>query len=196
VREQPGDLGRADCATATRWRALRAPGRHVKPATAGASCCWRSSRRPSKHTWCKPTFITHYPVEVSPLARANRQRARHHRPLRVVHRRQGAGQRLLRAQRPEDQAARFRAQVEAKEGGDDEAMHFDADYIRALEVRHAADRRPGHRHRPAGDAAHRVGPRSATCCCSRTCARSMQRADGDGWPAAPVGRVVTFGIGV
>ena len=35
---------------------------------------------------------------------------------------------------PEDQAARFRAQVEAKEGGDDEAMHFDADYIRALEV--------------------------------------------------------------
>ena len=34
---------------------------------------------------------------------------------------------------PEDQAARFRAQVEAKEGGDDEAMHYDADYIRALE---------------------------------------------------------------
>ena len=35
---------------------------------------------------------------------------------------------------PEDQAARFMAQVQAKEGGDDEAMHFDADYIRALEV--------------------------------------------------------------
>jgi len=35
---------------------------------------------------------------------------------------------------PEDQAARFRSQVEAKAGGDDEAMHFDADYIRALEV--------------------------------------------------------------
>src|SRR6185503_18675156 len=34
----------------------------------------------------------------------------------------------------EDQAARFQAQVEAKEGGDDEAMHFDADYIRALEI--------------------------------------------------------------
>jgi lysyl-tRNA synthetase class 2 len=34
---------------------------------------------------------------------------------------------------PEDQKARFLAQVEAKEGGDDEAMHFDADYIRALE---------------------------------------------------------------
>ena len=34
---------------------------------------------------------------------------------------------------PEDQAARFQAQVAAKEGGDDEAMHFDADYIRALE---------------------------------------------------------------
>jgi lysyl-tRNA synthetase class 2 len=35
---------------------------------------------------------------------------------------------------PEDQAARFQAQVSAKEGGDDEAMHYDADYIRALEV--------------------------------------------------------------
>ena len=33
----------------------------------------------------------------------------------------------------EDQAARFQAQVAQKEGGDDEAMHFDADYIRALE---------------------------------------------------------------
>jgi lysyl-tRNA synthetase class 2 len=35
---------------------------------------------------------------------------------------------------PEDQAARFRAQVEAKAGGDEEAMHYDEDYIRALEV--------------------------------------------------------------
>ena len=35
---------------------------------------------------------------------------------------------------PEDQAERFRAQVSAKDSGDDEAMHFDADYIRALEV--------------------------------------------------------------
>ena len=35
---------------------------------------------------------------------------------------------------PVRQAARFQAQVDAKEGGDDEAMHFDADYIRALEV--------------------------------------------------------------
>jgi lysyl-tRNA synthetase class 2 len=35
---------------------------------------------------------------------------------------------------PEDQAARFSAQVEAKEAGDEEAMFFDADYIRALEV--------------------------------------------------------------
>ena len=35
---------------------------------------------------------------------------------------------------PEEQAARFRAQVEAREGGDEEAMHYDADYIRALAV--------------------------------------------------------------
>ncbi|OZB72265.1 MAG: hypothetical protein B7X36_12295, partial [Thiomonas sp. 14-64-326] len=34
---------------------------------------------------------------------------------------------------PEDQAARFQSQVQAKEAGDDEAMYFDADYVRALE---------------------------------------------------------------
>jgi lysyl-tRNA synthetase, class II len=55
-----------------------------------------------------------------------------HRALRALHHRPRDRQRLLRAQRPEDQAARFR-QVEAKDAGDDEAMYYDADFIRALE---------------------------------------------------------------
>ena len=38
-------------------------------------------------------------------------------------------------------------------------------------IRHAADRGPRHRHRPPGDAVHRLSRRSATCCCSRTCGR-------------------------
>ncbi len=87
-----------------------------------------------EHTLVQPTFITDHPVEVSPLARASDTEPRLHRPVRAVHQRQGDRQRLLRAERSRGlQAARFQAQVEAKEGGDDEAMHFDADYIRALE---------------------------------------------------------------
>ena len=65
-------------------------------------------------------------------ARVRRARG-HHRALRAVHDGPRDRQRLLRAERPEDQAERFRAQVEAKDAGDEEAMYYDADYIRALE---------------------------------------------------------------
>ena len=81
----------------------------------------------------QPTFITDYPTEVSPLARAN-----DHDPevtdrfeLFIGAKEMANG--FSELNDPEDQAARFRAQVEAKDAGDDEAMHFDADYIRALE---------------------------------------------------------------
>jgi len=82
----------------------------------------------------QPTFITHYPVEVSPLAReSDTEKGITDRFELFV-----GGKELANGfselNDPEDQAARFRAQVEAKEGGDDEAMHYDADYIRALEV--------------------------------------------------------------
>ena len=75
----------------------------------------------------QPTFITEYPTEVSPLAR--RSDANPH----VTDRFEFflAGREL--ANDPEDQAERFKAQVAAKAGGDDEAMAYDADYIRALE---------------------------------------------------------------
>ncbi len=82
----------------------------------------------------QPTFITHYPVEVSPLAReSDTEKGITDRFELFV-----GGKELANGfselNDPEDQAARFLAQVDAKEGGDDEAMHFDADYIRALEV--------------------------------------------------------------
>jgi lysyl-tRNA synthetase class 2 len=87
-----------------------------------------------EHTLVQPTFITDHPVEVSPLARANDldPQLTDRFELFVCGRELANG--FSELNDAEDQAARFAAQVEAKDGGDDEAMHFDADYIRALEV--------------------------------------------------------------
>jgi lysyl-tRNA synthetase class 2 len=81
----------------------------------------------------EPTYIIDYPVEVSPLARES-----DHTPgiterfeLFITGREIANG--FSELNDPEDQAARFRAQVEQKDAGDEEAMYYDADYIRALE---------------------------------------------------------------
>jgi lysyl-tRNA synthetase, class II len=80
-----------------------------------------------------PTFITGYPTEVSPLARRSDSD-----PFVTDRFEFFVGGREIangfsELNDPEDQAERFRAQVEDKEAGDLEAMHYDADYIRALE---------------------------------------------------------------
>jgi lysyl-tRNA synthetase class 2 len=82
----------------------------------------------------QPTFITHYPVEVSPLARESDSEPGITDRFELFVGGKEFANGFSELNDPEDQAARFRAQVEAKEGGDDEAMHYDADYIRALEV--------------------------------------------------------------
>jgi lysyl-tRNA synthetase class 2 len=80
-----------------------------------------------------PVFVTQYPAEVSPLARCNdADRFVTDRFELFVGGRELANG-FSELNDPEDQAARFRAQVEAKDAGDEEAMFFDADYIRALE---------------------------------------------------------------
>ena len=80
-----------------------------------------------------PTFIVDYPIEVSPLARASdtQQGLTERFELFIVGRELANGYSELND--PEDQAARFKAQVAQKDAGDDEAMHYDADYIRAME---------------------------------------------------------------
>ncbi len=81
----------------------------------------------------QPTFITAYPVEVSPLARRNDidPHVTDRFEFFVGGREIANG--FTELNDAEDQAARFQKQVAEKEAGDDEAMHFDADYIVALE---------------------------------------------------------------
>ncbi|MEM7360576.1 MAG: lysine--tRNA ligase [Pseudomonadota bacterium] len=81
----------------------------------------------------EPTFITEYPVEVSPLSRRNDENefVTDRFELFIAGREIANG--FSELNDPEDQASRFQQQVAEKDAGDDEAMHFDADYIRALE---------------------------------------------------------------
>jgi lysyl-tRNA synthetase class 2 len=80
-----------------------------------------------------PVFVTHYPAEVSPLARKNDADPflADRFELFITGRELANG--FSELNDPEDQAARFHSQIAAKERGDEEAMFFDADYIRALE---------------------------------------------------------------
>src|SRR6201984_3411167 len=81
----------------------------------------------------QPTFIVAYPADVSPLARANEANpaVTDRFELFITGREFANG--FSELNDPEDQAARFMAQARAKDAGDAEAMHYDADYIRALE---------------------------------------------------------------
>jgi lysyl-tRNA synthetase class 2 len=80
-----------------------------------------------------PTFIIAHPVDVSPLARANDKNpaVTDRFELFITGREIANG--FSELNDPEDQAARFAAQVKAKDAGDEEAMYYDADYVRALE---------------------------------------------------------------
>jgi lysyl-tRNA synthetase class 2 len=80
-----------------------------------------------------PTFITAYPVEVSPLARRNDNDPHVTDRFEFFVGGREIANGFTELNDAEDQAARFQKQVEDKEAGDDEAMHFDADYIIALE---------------------------------------------------------------
>jgi lysyl-tRNA synthetase class 2 len=80
-----------------------------------------------------PTYIVDYPAEVSPLARRSdaRPEVTERFELYIAGREIANG--FSELNDPDDQAERFREQVARKDAGDTEAMHYDADYIRALE---------------------------------------------------------------
>ena len=80
-----------------------------------------------------PTYIIDYPIEVSPLARESDTRPGITERFELFMTGREIANGFSELNDPEDQAARFMAQVQAKDAGDEEAMYYDADYIRALE---------------------------------------------------------------
>ncbi|MDE1989647.1 MAG: lysine--tRNA ligase [Betaproteobacteria bacterium] len=80
-----------------------------------------------------PTFIIDYPAEVSPLARRSDARPEITERFELFIAGREIANGFSELNDAEDQAERFREQVRQKEAGDQEAMHYDADYVRALE---------------------------------------------------------------
>jgi lysyl-tRNA synthetase class 2 len=81
----------------------------------------------------QPTFVTEYPAEVSPLARRNDKDPETVDRFELFIDAKEIANGFSELNDPEDQAARFKEQAARKDAGDQEAMYYDADYIRALE---------------------------------------------------------------
>ena len=87
-----------------------------------------------EHRLTDPTFITAYPAEVSPLARRNDDNPEVTDRFEFFVGGREIANGFSELNDPEDQAERFKQQVENLAAGDDEAMHYDHDYVRALEI--------------------------------------------------------------
>ncbi|MBY0545412.1 MAG: lysine--tRNA ligase [Gammaproteobacteria bacterium] len=124
------DLEHLESATAI----AKGLGIEVKPSYGLGKIQIEIFEKTAEHLLMEPTFITQYPAEISPLARRNDDN-----PF-VTDRFEFfvAGRELANGfselNDAEDQADRFLQQVAEKDAGDQEAMHYDADYIRALEI--------------------------------------------------------------
>ncbi|KAA2286040.1 lysine--tRNA ligase [Arenimonas fontis] len=134
VREHNPQISEADCrdreALARHCVSL---GIHVKPAYGWGKLLLEIFEKTVEAGLLQPTFITHYPVEVSPLARESDSEPGITDRFELFIGGKEMANGFSELNDPEDQKRRFLDQVAAKEGGDDEAMHYDADYIRALE---------------------------------------------------------------
>ncbi len=108
-------------------------GFEIRPEWGPGKLLFELFERTVESTLRGPVFVTQYPAEVSPLARCNDADAflTDRFELFVAGRELANG--FSELNDPEDQAARFRAQADAKAQGDEEAMFYDADYMRALE---------------------------------------------------------------
>ncbi len=127
--DAPADL--RDVAALTAF--LRKRGLPIEPGLGAGGLQMAIFEKTIEAQLSSPTFITAYPAEVSPLARRNdRDPFVTDRFEFFVGGREIANG-FSELNDPEDQAERFRLQVERRGGGDEEAMHYDADYIEALE---------------------------------------------------------------
>jgi lysyl-tRNA synthetase class 2 len=134
VRHLNPEISESDLRTVDTMRAhCKRLGIHVKQDFGWGRLMLEIFERTVEPTLIQPTFITAYPTEVSPLARANDHDAEVTDRFELFVNGKELANGFSELNDPEDQAARFHAQVAQKDAGDAEAMHFDADYIRALE---------------------------------------------------------------
>jgi lysyl-tRNA synthetase, class II len=134
VAEHYPDLANGDLRDADLLReACEKDGLHVEKSWGWGRLLMELFEHRVEHQLIQPTFVTGYPIEVSPLSRRNDEdpELADRFELFVAGREIANG--FSELNDPEDQAERFRAQVAARDAGDAEAMHFDNDYIRALE---------------------------------------------------------------
>ena len=134
VRKYHPDISEAQLADRT-WltNQLRKRGAKVSDTAGMGSLQLMYFEETTEALLIQPTFIIDYPAEVSPLARRNDKTPEltDRFELFITGREMANG--FSELNDPEDQAARFDEQAQAKAEGDEEAMFYDADYIRALE---------------------------------------------------------------
>ena len=135
VLQHNPDLRASDLRDVSHLRAhLESLGVGVDPRAGWGRLLLEIFEHTAEATLVQPTFVTGYPTEVSPLSRQTDGDPELTDRFELF----VAGKELANGfselNDPAEQAARFRQQVAAKDAGDLEAMHFDADYIRALEV--------------------------------------------------------------
>lgn len=128
------DIAEAQLASVETTSALlRKLGVEVKPTWGLGRLIMEVFEETTEHKLIQPTFITAYPTEVSPLARRSDDDPDVTDRFEFFVGGRELANGFSELNDAEDQAERFRAQVAEKDAGDDEAMHFDHDYIRALE---------------------------------------------------------------
>ena len=134
VRHHNPDISAADCTDAEALRRhCERLGIRYKPSWGWGKLLLEIFEATVEHHLVQPTFITAHPIEVSPLARASDDDPGYTDRFELFVNGKEIANGFSELNDPDDQRERFLAQVAAREGGDDEAMYFDSDYIRALE---------------------------------------------------------------
>ena len=114
-------------------RYLKQKGSHVEPAWGRGKLLFEIFEKTVEDNLIEPTFITHYPVEVSPLSRVNDEDSFVTDRFEFFVCGMEIANGFSELNDPVDQAARFKKQLENRQSGDVEAMHYDDDYVQALE---------------------------------------------------------------
>lgn len=113
--------------------AAREKGLEIKPEWTAGKIIAEIYDELGEDTIVNPTFVCDYPIEVSPLAKRFEDDPRLTRRFELVIAGHEYANAFSELNDPVDQAERFAAQMAEKAGGDDEAMEYDEDYVRALE---------------------------------------------------------------